>query len=164
MPHRRRLTRFWAAEPYEADFSHASGQQSDDPVEISGMRVGSVDEVRINGTHVTVTFHADDVRLGAQTRAAIKTSSAVGERYLALYPAGSGQLTRVPMSRTTVPYDLTAALADVTKDIFSGIAFKHGLLGSHHFVHAADVREITKASVHLSLSAVDAKKLEPYEA
>jgi phospholipid/cholesterol/gamma-HCH transport system substrate-binding protein len=110
------VTRFWAAEPYEADFSHASGLQSDDPVEISGMRVGSVDEVRINGTHVTVTFHADDVQLGTQTRAAIKTSSAVGERYLALYPAGSGELSRVPMSRTSVPYDLTAALADVTKD------------------------------------------------
>jgi phospholipid/cholesterol/gamma-HCH transport system substrate-binding protein len=110
------VTRFWAPEPYEADFAHASGLQSDDPVEISGMRVGSVDEVRINGTHVTVTFHADDVQLGPQTRAAIKTSSAVGERYLAIYPAGSGELTRVPMSRTSVPYDLTAALADVTKD------------------------------------------------
>lgn len=110
------VSRFWAAEPYEADFAHASGLKNDDPVEISGMRVGSVDEVKIDGTHVTVTFHANDVQLGDQTRAAIKTSSAVGERYLALSPAGTGRLKRVPMSRTSVPYDLTAALADVTQD------------------------------------------------
>ena len=110
------VSQFWAAKPYEADFAHASGLKNDDPVEISGMRVGSVDEVRINGTHVTVTFHTDDVRLGNLTRAAIKTSSAVGERYLALSPAGPGELRRVPLSRTSVPYDLTAALADVTKD------------------------------------------------
>ncbi len=110
------VTRFWAAEPYEADFTHASGLQADDPVEISGMQVGTVDQVRINGTHVTVEFHTGDVRLGDRTRVAIKTSSAVGERYLAIYPAGSGQLSRVPMSRTSVPYDLTAALADVTTD------------------------------------------------
>ena len=59
---------------------------------------------------------------------------------------------------------VTEVVADITKDIFSGIAFKHGLLGSHHFVHAADVREITEDSVHLSLSASDAKNLEAYEA
>lgn len=110
------FSRFWAADPYEADFAHASGLQSGDPVEVSGMRVGSVDQVRINGTHVTVTFNANDVELGDRTRAAIKTSSAVGERYLALTSAGSGELKRVPLSRTSVPYDLTAALADVTKD------------------------------------------------
>lgn len=40
------VSRFWTAAPYEADFAHASGLKSDDPVEISGMRVGSVDEVR----------------------------------------------------------------------------------------------------------------------
>ncbi len=111
------VTRFWSAEPYAADFSHASGLQGNDPVEISGMRVGTVDDVRINGTHVTVTFRTEGgVKLGSQTRAAIKTSSAVGERYLALFPAGTGELTRVPLSRTSVPYDLTAALADVTRD------------------------------------------------
>lgn len=110
------VTRIWASEPYEADFSHASGLQADDPVEVSGMKVGTVDEVRINGTHVTVTFHADGIPLGPETRAAIKTSSAVGERFLALAPAGSGELTRIPLARTSVPYDLTAALADVTRN------------------------------------------------
>jgi len=110
------VTRLWAPQPYEADFAHGSGLKHDDPVEVSGMRVGSVDKVRISGTHVTVTFHAEGVPLGRETRAAIKTSSAVGERYLAVAPAGTGELTRIPLSRTSVPYDLTAALADVTKD------------------------------------------------
>ena len=30
------VSRFWAAAPYEADFSHASGLKNDDPVQISG--------------------------------------------------------------------------------------------------------------------------------
>jgi len=108
------VTQLWAAPPFEADFAHASGLQKDNPVEVSGMQVGSVDDVRINGAHVTVTFHADGVALGTRTRAAIKTSSAVGERFLAITPAGPGNLDRIPLSRTSVPYDLTAALADVT--------------------------------------------------
>jgi uncharacterized protein YrrD len=57
---------------------------------------------------------------------------------------------------------VTTVVADRSKDIFSGIAFRHGLLGSDHFVPAADVHQITKDSVHLSLSAADAKALEPY--
>ena len=59
---------------------------------------------------------------------------------------------------------VTTVVADRTKDIFSGIAFKDGLLGSNHFVPAADVKEITAASVQLSLSAAAAKDLDPYDA
>jgi phospholipid/cholesterol/gamma-HCH transport system substrate-binding protein len=110
------VTRLWAPSPYEADFAHASGLHKDDPVQVSGMKVGSVDQVRINGTHVTVTFHADGVTLGTRTRAAIKTSSAVGERFLAITPAGPGRLEHISLRHTSVPYDLTAALADVTTD------------------------------------------------
>jgi hypothetical protein len=58
---------------------------------------------------------------------------------------------------------VTTVVADRTKDIFSGIAFRHGLLGSDHFVPAAKVKEITTGSVNLSLSADDAKALQPYE-
>ena len=58
---------------------------------------------------------------------------------------------------------VTSVVADRAKDIFSGIAFKHGLLGSDHFVPAADVKEITRHSVHLSLSSSAAKDLGPYE-
>ena len=57
---------------------------------------------------------------------------------------------------------VTEVVADRGKDIFSGIAFKHGLLGSDHFVHAADVSEITPHSVHLSIDSNAAKDLEPY--
>ena len=58
---------------------------------------------------------------------------------------------------------VTTVVADRAKDIFSGIAFKHGLLGSDHFVPAANVREITEGSVLLSLSAAAAKDLSPYD-
>lgn len=108
------IKRFLADSSYQADFAHASGLGSGDPVQVSGLTVGSVEKVRIEGTHVTVTFNADGVALGSNTRAAIKTASAIGGRYLALTPAGSGNLDRVPQSRTSVPYDLTSALGDLS--------------------------------------------------
>jgi phospholipid/cholesterol/gamma-HCH transport system substrate-binding protein len=168
------VTRFWAPEPYEADFAHASGLKNDDPVEISGMRVGSVDDVRIDGTHVTVTFHAADVQLGNQTRAAIKTSSAVGERYLALVPKGSGQSKRVPLGRTSVPYDLTTALSDVTKDTseldvdqlakaldaVSGTlsetpeSFRYALTGVHKFATVVADRDVALGRLLADTSSV----------
>ncbi|MGH2755099.1 MAG: hypothetical protein ACRDLB_11785 [Actinomycetota bacterium] len=58
---------------------------------------------------------------------------------------------------------VTTIVADRSNDIFSGIAFRHGLLGSDHFVPAADVSAITSRSVHLALSSNEAKELEPYE-
>ena len=101
---------------YHAEFTHASGLRAGDPVHVSGMKVGKVEEVRIDGTQVRVTFHADGIELGDRTRAAIKTASAVGNRFLAVAPAGSGSTDRVPLSRTSVPYDLTSALGDITRE------------------------------------------------
>ena len=59
---------------------------------------------------------------------------------------------------------VTTVVADRTKDIFSGIAFKDGLLGSEQFAPAADIEEITGDSVRLSLSADAAKDLDEYDA
>jgi hypothetical protein len=58
---------------------------------------------------------------------------------------------------------VTTVVADVQKDIFSGISFKHGLLGSEHFVPAAAVGELTDQGVHLTLSAQQAQDLERHQ-
>jgi hypothetical protein len=58
---------------------------------------------------------------------------------------------------------VTTIVADRAKDIFSGIAFKDGLLGPEHFAPAADIDVITGVSVRLSLSADAAKGLDPYD-
>ncbi len=50
-------------------------------------------------------------------------------------------------------------VADVGKDIFSGITFKHGLLSTDHFVPADMIGEITGSRVRLNLTAEAARAL-----
>jgi uncharacterized protein YrrD len=55
---------------------------------------------------------------------------------------------------------VSTVVADVQKDIFSGIAFKHGFLGTEHFVPADAIGELTDQGVHLNLSAHQAQELD----
>ena len=57
-----------------------------------------------------------------------------------------------------------AVIADRQKDIFSGITFRPGLLGTSLFVPADKVDRLTDDAVHLTISAADAAGLEPYGA
>jgi uncharacterized protein YrrD len=59
---------------------------------------------------------------------------------------------------------VSSVVADVQKDIFSGISFKHGFLGSEHFVPADDIGELTDRGVHLNLSAEQAQELQHHQA
>ena len=108
------ITRLLSGGQYTAEFAQASGLRPGDHVQVSGMRVGTVEGVTLHGTKVQVTFTAEDVQLGRGTRAAIKTANAVGKRFMALDPAGSGTLEAIPIARTSVPYDLNSALSDLT--------------------------------------------------
>lgn len=58
---------------------------------------------------------------------------------------------------------VSTVVADVQKDIFSGISFKHGFLGSEHFVPAAVIGELTDRGVHLSLTAHEAEDLQHHQ-
>jgi uncharacterized protein YrrD len=58
---------------------------------------------------------------------------------------------------------VSTVVADVQKDIFSGIAFKHGFLGSEHFVPADAIGQLTDQGVHLNLSADQAQELEHHQ-
>jgi uncharacterized protein YrrD len=55
---------------------------------------------------------------------------------------------------------VSTVVADVQKDIFSGISFKHGFLGSEHFVPADVIGELTDHGVHLNLTADEAQGLQ----
>lgn len=104
---------------FVAEFAEVAGLGGGDPVVVSGLKVGRVDGVDLNGDRVDVTFSVTDtnVRLGDHTGAAIKAETALGRKELALTPAGSGELRRIPLNRTTVPYDITEALSDVTTNV-----------------------------------------------
>ncbi len=103
---------------YYAAFSESGGLKANDEVRIAGVRVGKVEKVALDGDHVQVTFRIEDESgFGADTRAEIKVKTLLGAMYLALVPAGSGQLeegAEIPVERTSSPYDVV--------DAFSGLA------------------------------------------
>ncbi len=103
---------------YYAAFKEAGGLKANDEVRIAGVRVGKVEKVELDGDHVKVTFRIEDpADFGKDTRADIKVKTLLGAMFLALEPAGSGQLSagsEIPVSRTSSPYDVVKA--------FSGLA------------------------------------------
>jgi len=103
---------------YYAAFEEAGGLKANDEVRVAGVRVGKVEKVELDGDHVKVTFRVEDpADFGKETRADIKVKTLLGAMFLALEPAGSGQLAEgaeIPVERTSSPYDVVKA--------FSGLA------------------------------------------
>ena len=98
---------------YHAMFTEAGGLKVNDEVRIAGVRVGKVDEVALAGDQVRVSFKVDDAAdFGSDTRAAIKVKTILGSMFLALEPAGGGQLDEgatIPAERTSSPFDVVEA-------------------------------------------------------
>jgi phospholipid/cholesterol/gamma-HCH transport system substrate-binding protein len=104
---------------YAAAFRDASGLAAGNEVRVAGVKVGKVTAVRLardNGeTYVRVEFRVDDgsIRLGTDTMATIRIKTVLGQKYLALAPAGSGRLRageQIPLSRTASPFDVMQAV------------------------------------------------------
>ncbi len=104
---------------YSAYFAEAGGLIPDAPVQVSGLRVGRVDSVGLDGPKVLVKFTLDKgIRLGDRTEAAVKTKSVLGAKVLEISPRGDGQLSEpIPLDRTRPAYQLPDALGDVTAAI-----------------------------------------------
>jgi phospholipid/cholesterol/gamma-HCH transport system substrate-binding protein len=101
---------------YSAYFAEAGGIKPGADVRVSGMGVGRVSGIRLEGTKVLVDFTvAKGVELGDRTEAAIKVETVLGTKMLELTSRGDGQLSgTIPLERTTSPYDLPTALGDLT--------------------------------------------------
>ncbi|MDT7766196.1 MAG: phospholipid/cholesterol/gamma-HCH transport system substrate-binding protein [Mycobacterium sp.] len=104
---------------YSGYFTEAGGIKPDSDVRVSGLSVGKVSDIRLEGTKVLVDFTVrDGVELGDRTEAAIKTETVLGTKFLEVTPRGDGNLAGpIPIERTTSPYDLPAALGDLTTTI-----------------------------------------------
>lgn len=101
---------------YTAFFTEAGGIKAGSKVQVSGLEVGSISDVKLDGARVRVDFAVrDDVELGDRTEAAIKTETVLGTKMLEVTPRGEGRLAGpIPLERTTSPYDLPTALGDLT--------------------------------------------------
>jgi phospholipid/cholesterol/gamma-HCH transport system substrate-binding protein len=113
---------FTSGTSYNAAFAEAAGLRSGDQVQVGGVVVGKVDSVSLEGTHVKVGFQITNsgVHLGRSTTASIEIATLLGNKYLALQPAGTGSWPHqqeIPVSQTTSPYDVEPALQGLASTV-----------------------------------------------
>jgi phospholipid/cholesterol/gamma-HCH transport system substrate-binding protein len=104
-----------AGRSHSAAISEAGGLKEGDDVRIAGVKVGEVSAVELDGSHVRVDFRVEDsTELGSQTSASVRIKTILGQKYLALEPAGGGELDgEIPLERTTAAYDVVQAFSDL---------------------------------------------------
>ncbi|TDD67921.1 MCE family protein [Actinomadura darangshiensis] len=101
---------------YTADFSEAAGLRPGNEVRVAGVKVGEVTGVRLNGAKVTVAFRVRRTWIGDASTAAIAIKTLLGDKFLAVDPLGAHAQDpghRIPLARTTSPYDVTEAFEDL---------------------------------------------------
>lgn len=119
---------FTSGATYRAAFRDASGLAPGNEVRIAGVKVGTVTDVGLARDaiepYVRVSFRVEDGGpLGRDTGATIRIKTVLGQKYLALAPAGGGRLapgTEIPLARTASPFDVMQAvtgLADTVERI-----------------------------------------------
>ncbi|WP_067839241.1 MCE family protein [Nocardia lijiangensis] len=99
----------------EAEFAQAAGLRPGATVDVSGIEVGQVRAVRLDGDKVVVDLRVRrDLRLGPDARAAIKMSTILGRLHVELTPGdGKGLPDNViRISNTSVPYNLGKVIQD----------------------------------------------------
>jgi phospholipid/cholesterol/gamma-HCH transport system substrate-binding protein len=94
---------------YTAVLEHSAGLRTGEEVQVAGVGSGEVRSITLDGHSVKVDFTLDsDVRLGRDTRAAVKVATLLGSHFLEVEPRGSGSLTddTIPLAHTSVPFNL----------------------------------------------------------
>lgn len=103
---------------HTARFAEAGGLREGNEVRVAGVKVGEVIEIGLDEDVVEVRFRVKDVRLGDRTSAAVKVKTLLGQKFLSLEPGGRDELdAAIPLERTTVPYDVSAALSDLSTTV-----------------------------------------------
>ncbi|MEH3133623.1 MAG: MCE family protein [Mycolicibacterium neoaurum] len=113
-----RLSEWANSVRYQARFAEAGGLSVGNDVTLAGIKVGSVSDISLDNGDALVLFTLEGkYGLGSETEAHIRTGTLLGERVLALEPAGSGRmgaLDEIPLTRTSSPYSLTDAVGELT--------------------------------------------------
>ncbi len=102
---------------FHAELADASGLRTGAEVQVAGVRVGRVSKLDIGTEKVIADFDVKDAELGRSTRASVEVKSLLGEKFLNIVPAGSGQLpagATIPISRTDAGADIVGTLGQLT--------------------------------------------------
>ena len=105
---------------YTAVLEHTAGLRKGEDVQVHGVSVGRVTGIELSDQHVVVSFVVDEgIELGSETTAEVKVATLLGTHYLQVDPQGSGGLAdgRIPLDRTSVPYNLQDVLEGGTKNL-----------------------------------------------
>ena len=102
---------------YHAELTDASGLRVGSEVQVAGVRVGRVNNLRIGPQRVIADFDIKGATLGRSTRAAVEVKSLLGEKFLNVTSKGSGSLpggSTIPLARTDVDFDIVGTLGELT--------------------------------------------------
>ncbi|MBV9486595.1 MAG: MCE family protein [Frankiaceae bacterium] len=106
---------FTSATTYHANLANAASLAPGEDVRLSGVRVGTVKSLSLDGDHVRMTFTVrHGVRLGADTRLNVEVLTPLGNEYVTVVPEGAGQLpagATIPIERTSIPLTLVDAFS-----------------------------------------------------
>jgi phospholipid/cholesterol/gamma-HCH transport system substrate-binding protein len=108
------------ARGYHAKLENTGGLRVTEPVQVAGVSVGKVTGIKLSGDTVNIDFTVDkDIKLGADTRLEVKVSTLLGTHFLAVYPAGAGDLgdKQIPVAQTRVPYNLQDVIEEGTPHV-----------------------------------------------
>ncbi|MFE2999205.1 MCE family protein [Nocardia sp. NPDC059246] len=103
---------------YDAVFTDVSGLFAGDSVRMSGVAVGKVESVSLDGTRARVHFTVDRTRpVYDNTKAAVRYQNLIGQRYVELLTEGQGGAKLA--AGATIPVERTIPSFDVSK-LFNG--------------------------------------------
>ena len=101
---------------YSAQFNDVSGLRPGDDIKVAGVRVGQVDDIKVDGRAALVTFKlSKDQPLMKSSKLVIRYQNLLGQRYLSLQqPAQPGEQvspgSRLGTEQTDSGFDLTVLL------------------------------------------------------
>lgn len=101
------------SESYEVIFRNAAGIAAGDDVRISGVRVGKVEDVRLDGLNARVRFTVSvDQKVYKETTATVEFLNLLGQRFIHLETETKGEVlaagSTIPLSNTREGLDLSA--------------------------------------------------------
>ncbi|BBZ42811.1 virulence factor Mce family protein [Mycobacterium parmense] len=108
----------FASPAYYGQFADTGQLNKNDKVRISGVNVGTVQALDIDGDHVLIKFSIGSNTIGTESRLAIKTDTILGKKVLEIEPRGTRTLRPggvLPLGQSTTPYQLYDAVFDVNK-------------------------------------------------
>lgn len=128
---------------YEAELINTGGVRVGDQIRVAGIPVGEVTGLDLEDAKIVMTFRVeDDISVGEHARLEVELATLLGGRHvvLTLPEEDEPPIERIPIDRTTVPYDLSAMIEDVapTLEELDGAKLRDALTAMTETMSAAE--------------------------